>query len=302
MAAVAATPPVQVHLLKPMGSGVNHPYKAAIDVNGEPSDQLVVFKSNTCEKLGPTVAKFIPPSEVRKGNRNEVVLSNILKHEFGISTVTCREAYVVTPEGTKKYGLVSDFVPGLETLEDRPVRDVKDGNAVMRASILRMWTGDWDTMHLKTGNFGLTPQGEISLDYGNAGQKGVTVLGVPRVNPPLMRAFATRENVEPTLQEITSLKDDQIRSMVSDYGQALIHDWSEADTKDLTKVLINNRDRLKQRNVVQGYYDGGFHPLLKLADKQWMDPVLNRAAELQLGWRYCKTWATQYVQSKLHPQ
>lgn len=273
--------PVRVNLTDiPAGgdgfAGVNKPMRATTE-----DGQDVVFKHNDVSGYG-AFGRLIPPSVKRMLDVKEIVLSHISHDDFKLPGATYREAYVLDAQGHRQEGIISDWMPGIETLHDAPVTDIKDGDLAVREAVVKGFLGDADTTKPLSSNVWIVkPTGQpIVGDFGNAGQRGVSVLGVPRANQQVMWKFANDHNVEPAVEEIRNLSDEQIKAMVDRAGSKYVHDWSPRYSRKISTVLIHNRNQLERHDVFARYYQG-WHPLLAPTMSNVIAPALKQAWHVQ---------------------
>ena len=259
-------------------AGVNKPVKATTEAG-----ETVVLKHNDVAGFGP-LSRVIPESVKRMLDVKEIVLSHICKDEFELPGATYREAYVIHPDGHRTDGIISDWIDGVGTLRSEPVESFKDGDLAVKENIVKGFLGDPDTTKPLSSNvWVIKATGQpICGDFGNAGQRGITTLGVPRANQQIMWKFARSENVDPVVKQIRNLSDQQVRDMVARAGEKYVHDWTPQQADKISSVLIGNRDRLRKDNVFAHYYQG-FHPMLKPSMSGVIAPALMYAWYAQQG-------------------
>ena len=259
-------------------SGINKPI-IGHDENGK----KVVFKHNT---LG-IFSRVYPKSEMRERDVKEIVSSHIMAEEFDLPTVTYREGYVVDDKGQQRDGIVCDFCEGLRTLENTDVKEIKNPDQTVQQSIIKGWMGDWDIIK-NDSNVWILPDGtSVAADFGFALFDGITDFGVPNANEKVMQQLSNPENVDPVVNKIKNLSDEDIKGMVHRAGSKNVKDWTPKWEKEFTDVLIRNRDRLKKKNPFDNYYNG-FHPTLKKPLNKLMYPLIFFTPEFQIkgAWKH----------------
>jgi len=253
-------------------SGINKPI-----IGTDETGQKVVFKHNT---LG-IFARVYPKSEMRERDVKEIVASHIMADEFNLPGVVYREGYVVDDKGQQHDGVVCDFVDGLRTLEKATAKDIKNPDEAVHQSIVKGWMGDWDIIK-NDSNVWLQPDGtSVGADYGFALFDGITDFGVPNANEKVMTALSKPENVDPIVNKIKNLSDDDIKGMVHRCGSKNVKDWNPKQENEFSDILIRNRDRLKKKNPFDNYYSG-FHPTLKKPLNKLMFPLIFFTPEFQI--------------------
>jgi hypothetical protein len=108
-------------------------------------------------------------------------------------------------------------------------------------------------------------------DFGMAMQPGISSL-LPHGNTEVMRAFATPETVQPVIDKLRGLSDDDVRGMVEREGHKWIHDWTPAESEKLSKAIVHNLHEIKESNPWARYYEG-FHPAEHGELNRWLTPV-----------------------------
>ncbi|MCD4785342.1 MAG: hypothetical protein K8T10_16105 [Candidatus Eremiobacteraeota bacterium] len=245
-------------------SGINKPI-IGTDENGT----KVVFKHNS---LG-IFARIYPKSEMRKRDVKEVVASHIMKDEFDLPTVTYSEGYVVDDKGQKQRGIVCDFIEGIRTLETAKPDEIKNPDQAVEQSIVKGWMGDWDIIKNDSNVWLLPDNTAVGADFGFAIDDGITDFGVPNANEKVMKALSKSDNVDPIVNKIKDLSDDEIKGMVHRAGSKNVDGWKPELEKEFTDILIRNRDKLKKKNPFDNYYTG-FHPTLKKPLNKLMYPLI----------------------------
>jgi len=252
-------------------SGINKPI-IGTDENGK----KVVFKHNS---LG-IFARVYPKAEMRKRDIKEIVASHIMQDEFNLPTVTYREGYVVDDKGQKRKGIVCDFIEGINTLESAKPEDIKNPDQAVEQSVIKGWMGDWDIIK-NDSNVWILPDGTaLAADFGFAIADGITDFGVPNANEKVMKALSKPENVDPIVNKITKLSDDEIKGMVHRAGSKNVDGWTPEMEKEFSDILIRNRDKLKKKNPFDNYYNG-FHPTLKKPLNKLMYPLIFFTPDIQ---------------------
>lgn len=234
-------------------SGINKPI-----LGTDEKGNKVVFKHNS---LG-IFARIYPKAEMRKRDIKEIVASRIMQDEFGLPTVTYREGYVVDDKGQKQRGIVCDFVEGLRTLETAKTDEIKNPDQAVEQSIVKGWMGDWDIIKNDSNVWLLPDNTAVGADFGFSIDDGITDFGVPNASEKVMKALSKPENVDPIVNKIKNLSDDEIGEMVQRAGSNNVDGWKPELKKEFSDILIRNRDKLKKKNPFDNYYSG-FHPFLK---------------------------------------
>lgn len=230
------------------GRGSNRPVVAE-DVN---RDQ-VIFKHNQYGERGKLNAQ-----EAASRDRHEVMGNAILK-KFGLPALPTEEALLEDGQGQRTKGVAAPFIQGLQTLEQVDVGAIKQPDVAVEQCILKGWMGDADSAN-NDSNVWILADGTplAASDFGYSFREGVeNVFGVPRANLSVMKAYAGPENVEPILQKIRDLSDGEITSMVEEIGQSHIADWNAGLGEQYSKILLNNRDRLRASNPYETFYRKG---------------------------------------------
>jgi hypothetical protein len=104
---------------------------------------------------------------------------------------------------------------------------------------------------------------------------------VPNANEKVMTELSNPENVEPVVEKIKNLSDEEIHGMVNRAGSQNIHDWNEEKEKDFTEILVKNRDELRENNPFDDYYNG-FKPHLKPPLNKATTPLIHFTPEFEI--------------------
>lgn len=256
--AAVRVPPVRVTPTPDEGASAyqagSHDLVRGLDEENQP----VVWKHN--EWASPRLAAMFP-QDGRRQDVREIVASHIVADYFGLPGITYQEGYYVDDRG-RHDGVVSRDVGPIQTLqkpgEELPgkatVSDIRDPQTAVQISVVRAWLGDGD-ITLNDGNFWLRSDGSsISADYGQALQDGIKNMGLPYGNHQVMRTHASRETVEPVLDRIRNLSNQEIRDLVDTIGQTYIHDWTPAHTDRYAGILERNRNRMSRGTPYRKYY------------------------------------------------
>lgn len=259
-------------------SGINKPI-----IGTDEKGNKVVLKHNT---LG-IFARVYPKSEMRERDVKEIVASHIMADEFNLPTVTYREGYVIDDNGQRKDGIVCDFCEGLRTLENTSTKEIKNPDQAVEQSIVKGWMGDWDIIK-NDSNVWILPDGKaVAADFGFALFDGITDFKVPNANEKVMTDLSKPANVDPIVNKIKNLSNEDIKGMVHRVGTKNIRDWNDKREKEMTDVLIRNRDRLKKDNPFDNYYNG-HHPFLKAPLNKISYPFIFFTPEFQIkgAWKH----------------
>lgn len=218
--------------------------------------QPCVWKHNslffTQFRLG-THLEPVFPQEPRHSDVREILASHIMTDEFGLSGLDYQEGTWVDAQGQAQKGVISPVVEGLRTLQDAPVEAIRNPDEAVAINVVRAWMGDWDSIKNDSNAF-LLPDGTfIGGDYGWCFRDRVRDSAVPFGNEKVLRTFATEKNVQPVLDRICHLSDDDVHAMVDRIGRKNVSGWTPAQADYYSGFLIRNRDRLRKDNPFLTY-------------------------------------------------
>ncbi|MCE7869759.1 hypothetical protein DYH09_05195 [bacterium CPR1] len=133
---------------------------------------------------------------------------------------------------------------------------IKSPDQVIRGLVINAWLGDYDRI-VKDDNVWVEPGGEVLLgDVGCAAMPGVKAFGaIPKVHLELFSRCATPENVAAAVADVVGLSDGEIRRLASE-AVAQLPDANSAMAENLARVLIENRQELRQGNVFEPLMGG----------------------------------------------
>lgn len=190
----------------------------------------------------------------------EVVASKILKS-------FCPSGLVYQASECSRLGMVgvaTEFFEMSSLARDlQAVKGISNPREAIEGGVVDAWMGNYDRIE-NDGNVWIERQQQkvVYGDYGCAFHPGVRVLGIPKVNARLFQALATPERVEPVLDKIRALSDQQIAGMVRLAGQDC--PFLRPEVEDgIVAVLIKNRDELRAQNPFAEFY-GGRRPVGRL--------------------------------------
>lgn len=244
--------------------GINKPIRAITEDGRE-----VVFKHNSLGVISKLGGK---KENEKERDIKEVIASHIMEKYFNLPTVTYYEGYYINKNAERVEGVFSDLRKDIleefndgatkkvkgRTLENTPVSEIKIPDVAVAQSIVKGWMGDWD-ITVNDSNVWVAKDGTpLAADFGFSLNNGIisTFLRVPNANIKVMKVFAKKENVEPVVEKIRKLSDDEIKDMVHWANVTYINNSSMKTEKELASILINNRDILRKTNPFAKYYNG----------------------------------------------
>ncbi len=228
-----------------------------LNKNGE--TQRVAFQGiNTpvfCKNHAGETLVFKPlnqESGKRKDIIYEICASHIMKY-FNIPTITYREVDI-DDSGHKQRGVICDFIQA-KNLEEDPslIYGIKNVNEAVRGMIFDGWLGNFDRI-LTNSNLWINNEGKVVFgDYGCSFRRGLKAFGLPKANILFMYLYGKKEIIEDTINEITSLSDEDIISIID---ESLKFTTFEPEIREhMIDVLKYNRDELKTENPFSNFYE-----------------------------------------------
>lgn len=230
----------------PASVGVSRPmFTTTVDGGDE-----VVFKHNGggadwIQPL-PLVSRIVDGIGNKK-DRGEILSSRIMQDELGLPSLTYRPAFYVDERGETRKGLVSDRRSDFRTLTTAGVDAIADPQLAVSQQVARAWLGDWDCIDNDNNTWVLNNGTTLAVDYGESWNDGVTTLGLPDASRKILAKYGTPERIQPMLDRICSLSNDDIRAMVDRVGSRYVPDWTQKDLDRYAGMLCRNRDRLMQK-------------------------------------------------------
>jgi hypothetical protein len=196
-----------------------------------------VFKHNT----GGGLRRILTDKERRRRDVCNILASRILSDVFGLPAVVYYDAVLLFPDGSTRAGVVSNYVDGLQLLEDVRAEDVVNRDDALMQVILLAWLGDMDRID-HPDNEAVDPDGRyIVLDFDFCFSLGVTTLGLPNASRRALERFVTRDALAPLLVRVMTLSDTRIHEMVNEIGSAWVRNWTPEQARDFSSILIHNR-------------------------------------------------------------
>lgn len=119
--------------------------------------------------------------------------------------------------------------------------------------IVLTWLGDIDRLKNPGSDF-VTQDGMYStLDFDFCFNEGVSFFGLPIANRCSLKYFTSIDPVESMIATILNLDDVDIVKMIGCVGHDWVSDWSEEYQSSFVRVLIRNRERLRNSKALQQF-------------------------------------------------